>query len=112
MITLERLFAVVGGLQRSQLDRWIAEDWVRPERQGDMLMFHDIDVARVRLLVELRDDLHLDEDALPVVLSLVDQLYAARRRMRFLCDAIEGVGGELPEAVVKELRRRLESRGA
>jgi len=85
MITQERLLATIAGLQRGELERWIAEELVRPERQGDELAFHDIDVARVRLLVELRDDLHLDEDALPVVLSLMDQLYATLWRMRLLC---------------------------
>lgn len=109
MITQERLFAMFAGLQRSALERWIAEEWVRPEQRGDELVFHDIDVARVRLLVELRDDLHLDEDALPVVLSLMDQLYATRRRMRLLCEVIDQAGEELHDAVASELRRRMES---
>jgi chaperone modulatory protein CbpM len=109
MITQGRLFAMFAGLQHGELERWIAEEWVRPERQGDDLVFHDIDVARVRLLVELRDELRLDEDALPVVLSLMDQLYATRRRMRLLCEAIDQAGEELHDAVASELRRRMET---
>jgi chaperone modulatory protein CbpM len=36
----------------------------------------------VRLIRELRDELAVNEEALPVVLSLLDQLYALRRRVR------------------------------
>lgn len=108
MTTLEQLIAMVGGLRRAELERWIAEEWVRPERRGDDWLFGEIDVARVRLLLELRDELRIDEESLPIVLSLIDQLYAARRRMRLLCEAIEQAGGERREAVAAELRRRLE----
>jgi len=107
MITLERLVGMFADLQRSELEHWIEEDLVRPERRGGELMFGEIDVARVRLLRDLRHELRLDEEALPVVLSLLDQLYAARRRTRLLCEAIEHAGGGLPETVAAELRRRV-----
>lgn len=109
MITRERLLAMIGDVQPAELERWVEEEWVRPERQAGELLFNDIDVARTRLLVELRDELRLDEEALPVVLSLLDQLYAARRRMRLLCRAIEESGAELHDAVADNLRRRIES---
>ena len=51
-------------------------------------MFQDIDVARVRLILELRRDLAMDDETLPVVLSLMDQLYRERARLRRLCDAL------------------------
>jgi chaperone modulatory protein CbpM len=38
---------------------------------------------------DLRDDLGLDEGAIPVVLSLVDQLYGMRRELRALARAVE-----------------------
>ncbi|MBV9757803.1 MAG: hypothetical protein JO047_12155 [Alphaproteobacteria bacterium] len=109
MITRERLLAIMGGVQAAELERWVAEQWVRPERRGEQLLFSDIDVARTQLLVELRDELRLDEEAVPVVLSLLDQLYAARRRMRLLCEAIDEAGAELHEAVAAGLRRRIEA---
>lgn len=109
MITRERLLAMFGAVQPAELERWVAEAWLRPERQAGELLFSEIDVARTRLLVELRDELHLDDEALPVVLSLLDQLYAARRRMRLLCEAIEAAGTDLPAAVAASLRRRIEA---
>lgn len=106
MIPLERLLERFGELQRGELERWIAEDLVRPERSGTDILFGDIDLARVRLLIELRHELHLDEEALPVVMSLMDQLYATRRHMRLLVDALDRQAPELQASVIRELRRR------
>jgi chaperone modulatory protein CbpM len=38
----------------------------------------------VRLILELRDLMQVNEEALPVVLSLLYQIYELRRRMRAL----------------------------
>jgi chaperone modulatory protein CbpM len=44
-------------------------------------------VARARLILEMRDEMEINEDALPVVLLLLDQLYDLRRQMRDLNSA-------------------------
>lgn len=84
MITLDILCARFATLHPDDLRRWIAEGYVQTEAAGGELRFHDIDAERVRLILELRDVLELDEAALPVVLSLLDQVYALRRRLRDL----------------------------
>ena len=89
MISIETLCIRVVGLRREDLERWIGQSWVRPDGQPGDYLFHDIDVARVRLIVELREQMQVNEEALPVVLSLLDQLYEARRRMRRVRDALE-----------------------
>jgi chaperone modulatory protein CbpM len=96
MITIETLTHTVSGLNLDDLRRWIDYSWVRPDGQPGHYRFHDIDVARLRLIVELRDDLGVDEAALPVVLSLLDQLYETRRHMIRLRAVIETV---VPEDV-------------
>ncbi len=100
MISIEILIAQNSGLDRQDLERWIQNDWVRPERQSGGFVFQDIDVARVKLIRELRHDLDIDEEALPVILSLVDQLYALRRRFQALGEAIT-------ETAPDDLQRRL-----
>ena len=82
MITLDILCARFTRLRLEDLQAWIAEGHVRPERQGNDLRFTEIDVERVRLILDLRDALAVNEEALPVVLSLLDQLYELRRRLR------------------------------
>lgn len=89
MITMEMLSRTVIGLDAEDLRRWIDNAWVRPDGEPGQYRFQDIDVARLRLIVELKNDLGVDEGAMPVVLSLLDQLYDTRRRMRRLCTLIE-----------------------
>jgi chaperone modulatory protein CbpM len=100
MITIEMVTHTVTGLNPDDLRRWIDNAWVRPDGQPGQYRFHDIDVARLRLIVELRDDLGVDETALPVVLSLLDQLYETRRNMIRLRAVIETV-------VPEDLRGRI-----
>jgi chaperone modulatory protein CbpM len=88
MITFEAVIRTVGGVRATELRAWIEEGWVRPESQRGMLIFHEIDIARVRLIHDLRRDLAIGDDALPVVLNLLDQLYAMRRRLRAVNEAI------------------------
>ena len=84
MITFEVLCARYTALHPDDLQRWIVEGFVQSERADGELRFHDIDAERVRLILELRDVLEVNEQALPVVLSLLDQVYALRRRLREL----------------------------
>ena len=98
MITIETLCIQVHGLRRDDLERWIGQAWVRPDGEPGRYVFHDIDIARVQLILELREQMQVNEEALPVVLSLLDQLYEARRRMRRVRDALD-------QAAPAELRR-------
>lgn len=91
MMTIDRLIAEIGQVERADLERWIREGWVRPEGEPDAYRFVEIDVARVRLICTLRTDMEVNEAALPVVLSLLDQLYDTRRQMRALIERVRAV---------------------
>jgi chaperone modulatory protein CbpM len=84
MISIDILCARFTRLSPDELQRWIAAGHVRCEAESGMPCFHEIDVERIRLILELRHDLEVNEEALPVVLSLLDQLYALRRRLKQL----------------------------
>lgn len=86
MIGIEVLVTRISGLTPEDLDRWIANEWVRPDGPAGHYRFRDIDVARVQLIVQLRNDMDIDEEALPVILSLIDQIYDLRRRLREIGD--------------------------
>ena len=100
MISIDILIAQNSDIDRQDLERWILNEWVRPERQSGGFVFQDIDVARVKLIRDLRQDLDIDEEALPIVLSLLDQLYELRRNFRALGDAIA-------ETAPDDLQRKL-----
>jgi chaperone modulatory protein CbpM len=78
IITIESACLLVQGLEREELEKWIAEGWVKLV-PGQPPMLTEIDVARIKLIHELRNDLGIDDTSMPIVLSLLDQLYEERR---------------------------------
>ncbi|MEX2650210.1 MAG: chaperone modulator CbpM [Alphaproteobacteria bacterium] len=93
---LARLVAVT----ESELEAWVAEGWVRPVRSGDAWEFGEIDVARARLIHEVRVDFEVGSEAVPLVLSLVDQLHAARRDVRALIEALAREPADVRERIL------------
>ena len=103
MISLTAVAARVRGVDVETLHVWVEQDWVRPRREAGMPVFEEIDVARVRLIADLRE-LEVGDAAIPVVLSLLDQLHATRAQMERLCAALDGAPDERVRALV---RRRM-----
>ncbi|MGH6900601.1 MAG: chaperone modulator CbpM [Geminicoccaceae bacterium] len=96
MRTLSEVVTLVRRIDRVELTQWIELGWVAPERQaGAEPAFSDLDVARVCLICDLRHDLEVEEETVPLVLSLLDQIYTLRRQMHALTGAIR----EQPEDV-------------
>jgi len=107
MTSLQAVLARLPGLQVQDLERWIHNEWVRPGRDVGQYSFHEIDVARIRLIQELRDEMNVNEEAVPVVLSLLDQIYDMRRLMRDLSDALQRAApDEVMEILADQLTRR------
>ena len=94
------------GLAAAEVSLWIERRWLRAEAApGGGWLLTEVDVARLTLLVELRITLELDEEAMPLVLSLLDQLYDARRALRSLTAAIEAQPEPVRRAVLDAARR-------
>ena len=104
MIGIDVVIGRISGLKRQDLERWISNAWVQPDRSASGYVFREIDVARARLILEMRDEMEINEDALPVVLLLLDQLYDLRRQMRNLNDAFMQV---VPRDVRQDLAAHL-----
>jgi chaperone modulatory protein CbpM len=104
MITTEIVLEQITDLAAEELESWIASGWVRPEGEPGRWVFHEIDVARVRLIAEFRHELAIDDGALPVILSLLDQLYAVRRDLGALCRAVAAQPEESRRAIATALR--------
>jgi chaperone modulatory protein CbpM len=103
-MTLDELLVCYAGLDRHEIDIWIEEGWVRPERSGETWNFTAVDVARVELILEIRRDFAVDEESLPLVLNLLDQVYTLRRQMRLLCDALLTQPPEVQAAIRQALQ--------
>jgi chaperone modulatory protein CbpM len=106
MIALEALVGQFSGLDRLELLRWVENRWVLPERQGGSWVFREVDIARVELILEIRREWALDDEAMPLVLGLLDQVYELRRQLRRLCDAVAAQPAEIRDAIKSTLARR------
>jgi len=106
VIPLAALLKRVGELDEAELVRWIERRWVRAEPAQGGYLFHEVDVARVRLILEIRRDFAVDEETLPVLLSLLDQLYRARRQLGALSGAVATQPADVRDRILAVLRER------
>jgi chaperone modulatory protein CbpM len=75
-------------LEKDFLVHCLREHWIEPADPVESWFDHE-DVARLRLIRELRQDFGVNDEAVPIILRLIDQLHYLRLRVR-------GVGGPLP----------------
>ena len=90
-------------IERVELTGWIEQCWVRPRKTAEGYVFDEVDEARIALISELRRDLMVGDDVLGVVLSLLDQLYATRRMLRTVEEALM----TLPEPAREQIKAKL-----
>ena len=100
MMRIDDLVAAISALQRSDLEAWIREELVVPRQEAGTLLFTDMECARVRLICTLHYELEIDADTLPVVLSLVDQLYDTRQRLLSLTAAVAAQDKDVQAAII------------
>lgn len=104
MMTFDEILAELDVLQAADLTHWVEESWVKPLGEGGVLQFAEVDYVRVRFLCDMYYDLGVGDEALPILLGLVDQVYDLRRHMKKLGTAIEAQ----PEDVRRAIARLLE----
>jgi len=77
-------FLSLSGMEDETLNAWIEDEWLIPSGSFVELSFSEIDIARARLIRELRVDFGVNDEGVGVILNLVDQLYGMRRILREL----------------------------
>jgi chaperone modulatory protein CbpM len=93
-----REFLLQAHLDGEALDAWIEAGWLIPVRNGEARGFSELDVARACLIHDLKG-LGLNDEGVPLVLDLVDQVHGLRRALRHVMARIH----QQPEAT----RRRI-----
>jgi chaperone modulatory protein CbpM len=99
--------ALFSDLSQVELTTWVERGWVIPDATGASPYFHEIDVARVRLIHDLRREMDVGEDAVPLVLSLLDQVYELRSRLRSMLRAVEAQPRAVQLAILAAMERDL-----
>jgi chaperone modulatory protein CbpM len=107
MIGEKELCAIIGRLEAHMLQHWVDAGLLRHAGRGEPLQFEEADVARVRLICELHYDLAVEAETLPLVLSLMDQIYDLRRSARAVAAAIADEPDEIRSRIAVAAVRRL-----
>lgn len=89
MFSEAEVVTVVEMITVRELRGWVQAGWIAPAIGKSGPIFDELDVARVRLVCELRSDLDVPEEAVPLVLSLLDQVHGLRREMQSLVKAVD-----------------------
>ncbi|MTH76533.1 hypothetical protein [Paracoccus aestuariivivens] len=86
--TLTETLVELPELDREQIESYMRNGVVQPVQSEAGPLFRDLDIARLHLVVDLSEGFHLDDEALALVLSLVDQLHGLRGDMHAILDAV------------------------
>jgi chaperone modulatory protein CbpM len=110
-LTEQMVLAEVRRLTRRELRIWMREGWVRPAMSERGPVFDELDIARLRLLCDLRKEMGLPPDSVPVVLTLIDRLHQTRRDLRAIMDALDDQPEDVKRAVAERLRAAATGKG-
>ena len=105
MTSLDDLLRVSDRLTIVHVERWVARGLLRPTGEAEAWAFEPIDVARVRLLVELGDDVGFDDDTLEAVVALIDQVHTLRSELKVVASALAEQPRATREAIAAALKR-------
>jgi chaperone modulatory protein CbpM len=90
-------------LTEPELTAWVERGWIRPEPADGGPVFHDIDIARVRLIRDLRTAMRIEDETIPVILSLLDQVYDLRAGLHAVLRAIESQPDPVRQAILTSI---------
>lgn len=102
--TLNETLAEIEGLTPDQVQGYIAAGVLQPVHSERGPLFRDVDLARLGLLVDLSEGYHMDEEALRLVMSLLDQLHGLRGDMRAMLDALSREPAETRDRIRSTIR--------
>lgn len=66
------------GIEQTIVVEMIQHEWVVPVAERTL---DDEDIARIRLILDLRNQFGANDEAIPLILHLVDQLYFLRNQL-------------------------------
>jgi chaperone modulatory protein CbpM len=99
-----REFLLAARLDATALETWVEAGWLLPRRDADAADFSDADLARARLIHDLQQDMGVNEEAIPIILDLLDQVHGLRQMLRGVASAVCTQPDETRARIVAEVR--------
>ena len=107
MLTERDLLTRVERLTVTRLRVWVAQGWIKPASAATQ-SYSEADLARAVLICNLEDELGFDEEDVPVLLNLIDQIHGLRADLKGLLDALEDLPPDLRATVRMRITRMRE----
>jgi len=104
MIMRTREFLLAARLEATAVETWVEAGWLMPRRDAEAADFSDADLARARLIHELQHDMGVNEEAIPIILDLIDQVHGLRQMLREVATAVCTQPDETRQRIVAEVR--------
>ena len=104
LTTIEQVAAEIE-VSPGELTAWIEQRWVLPAEEDGRYLFDEADRARIKLIAELRRDMEIGDEAMPMILRLLDQIYTLRRALGELEDVIKTLPAEVRQEIENRLRK-------
>lgn len=104
LTTIEQVAAEIE-VSPGELTAWIEQRWVLPAEEDGRYLFDEADRARIKLIAELRRDMGIGDEAMPMILRLLDQIYTLRRALGELEDVIKTLPAEVRHEIESRLRK-------
>lgn len=95
----------VTGVTLVRLRASVSQGWVTPVQSEHEPLFRELDLARCELIKEIEDELQVESETIPLVLSLLDQIYGLRRELRSVMRALEQQPESVRQSVLEFLRQ-------
>jgi len=114
MLTAQQVVQQVHGLTREELNVFVHRGWVKPDWPVQSVtasvtetheVYLEIDVARLRLIQEMRIDLEFDDEAVSTLLSLLDQVHTLRAELRVTALALAEQPDDVRQGVLQAMKR-------
>ena len=92
-------------IETEVLEAWLAAGWLMPSASETPPTFTEVDLARVRLIRDLRADIGVNDDGVGVILDLIDQLHGLRSTLLDLLTAIRAQPENMRESLAVHVHR-------
>ncbi|MEX2641968.1 MAG: chaperone modulator CbpM [Acetobacterales bacterium] len=109
MKTLAELAQAAARVRAEELELWVSEGWVEATLVETEWQFTEAAEARVHLICDLRHDMAVNDEAIPLILDLMDQLYATRRQLKALAAAVEAQPEDIRQLVQEAVTAKAKS---
>lgn len=79
MIISKLDFLYSAQLDQETLQVWIEEEWLIPGGTAPEPVFTEADVARAKLIRDLKHDMGVNDEGVGIILNLLDQMHSLRK---------------------------------